>query len=234
MNPINPQHYTQIVFFTGAGMSAESGIPTYRGVGGVWKKYNFKEYACEEAFQRDSEKVFEFHTIRRKKIGLCKPHTGYEIISGIQKKHISVSIITQNIDGLHQKSGSENVIELHGSLWRLRCIEEDIVLEASEENNESYSCRCGAKLRPDIIWFGDALNMKIVENAFDLSRQADLFIGIGTSGEVWPAAEIPYYAKENGSRMIEINPEKSMASHLYDDHIRKPSSKALLDLFGYS
>ena len=134
MNPINPSEYAQIVFFTGAGMSAESGIPTYRGAEGIWEKYNFEEYACETAFQRDHKKVLKFHEIRRRKVGVCKPHKGHEIISIIQKSHASVNIITQNIDGMHQKSGSENIIELHGSLWRLRCTEEDTVIEDFADN----------------------------------------------------------------------------------------------------
>ena len=212
-------------------MSVESGIPTYRGAGGMWDKYNFEEYACEEAFQRDPEKVLEFHEIRRQKVKVCKPHRGYEIISYIQKSHINVSIITQNIDGMHQKSGSENVIELHGSLWRLRCSKEGTVIEDYSGIYESYTCRCGANLRPDIVWFGNELNMNTVDKACESASQANLFISIGTSGEIWPAAGIPHYAKKNGARMIEINPEISMVSHLFDEHIRQPSSEALLNLF---
>ena len=102
-------------------MSSESGINTYRGSGGIWEKYNFEEYACEAAFERNPDKVLGFHEIRRRKVGDCNPHRGHKIISSIQQKHTNVSIITQNIDGMHQKSGSENVIELHGSLRRLRC-----------------------------------------------------------------------------------------------------------------
>ena len=231
MNPINLTNYAQIVFFTGAGMSAESGIPTYRGSKGMWEKYNFKEYACNEAFQKAPSKVLKFHEIRRQKVGVCSPHKGHEIISCIEKKHTNVCIITQNIDGMHQKSGSENVIELHGSLWRLRCPEDNTIIEDSTDKYESYTCQCGVILRPDIVWFGDMLNMKTVDRACELSSQADLFISIGTSGEVWPAADIPYYAKKNGARMIEINIEVSKASHLYEEHIRQRSSEALLDLF---
>ena len=115
LNSIKPSDYPQIVFFTGAGMSAESGIPTYQGAGGVWERYNFEEYACESAFKSDPEKVLKFHEIRRRNIEVCKPHIGHEIISNLQKSHTSVTIITQNIDGMHQKSGSGRVIELHGS-----------------------------------------------------------------------------------------------------------------------
>ena len=231
LNSINLSDYAQIVFFTGAGMSAESGIPTYQGEGGVWEKYNFEEYACESAFKKDPEKVLKFHEIRRQNIDVCKPHIGHDIISNLQKIHTSVTIITQNIDGMHQKSGSEKVIELHGSLWQLRCTDEGTVIEDSPAKYISYTCQCGAYLRPNIVWFGDKLNNKIVDKAYEKVSQADLFISIGTSGGVWPAADIPHYAKENGSRMIEINPAKSIASYLYNEQIRTLSSEALLDLF---
>ncbi len=102
MKTINPSNYAQIVFFTGAGMSAESGIPIYRGPNGMWEKYNFEEYACEAAFQRNPNKVLKFHEIRRKSVEICNPHRGHKIISNIQKIHTNVSIITQNIDGIHQ------------------------------------------------------------------------------------------------------------------------------------
>ena len=212
-------------------MSAESGIPIYRGRGGVWENYNWQEYACESAFQRNPQKVLNFHEIRRSKIGLCKPHVGYDIISQIQKNRTGVSIITQNIDGLHQKSGSTNVIELHGSIWRLRCPKDNILIEDMADKYASHTCRCGGNLRPDIVWFGDALNMQTINTAYELASMANLFISIGTSGEVLPAAGIPYYARDNGAWMIEINPFSSTASDLYNKKIRESSSEALLNLF---
>ena len=109
-------------------MSVECGIPTYRGRGGIWDKYKWEEVACQSAFERDPNNVLKFHELRRRKVKKCKPHAGHSIISNLQKSHSNVTVITQNIDGMHQKSGSRNVIELHGSLWILRCPYEDTVI----------------------------------------------------------------------------------------------------------
>jgi NAD-dependent deacetylase len=231
LNSINPSDYARIVFFTGAGMSAESGIPTYRGEGGIWEEYNWEEVACEEAFQNDPKKVLEFHEIRREKVFTSTPHAGHKMISNLQKKHNNVVIITQNIDGMHQLSGNTNVIELHGSIWRLRCLCDRVVINDRGRKYKCMKCDCGAWLRPDIVWFGDHLNSSIVQQAIETSGEGDLFISIGTSGGVWPAAGIPKFARENGAYMIEINLEDTVSTHLFDEKIYKPSSTALTELF---
>ncbi len=228
---LNPEDFQRIVFFTGAGISAECGVPTYRGKGGIWNEYNWEEVACQSAFDIDPEGVLCFHELRRRSVQNCKPHAGHAIISNLQKSHDNVTIITQNIDGMHQKAGNKNVLELHGSLWRLRCPVDGVLFNDRGRKYKTMKCECGVWLRPDIIWFGDNLDRLTVEQAFDISGKADLFISIGTSGEVWPASRIPQIAFENGSRMIEINPEETEASHLYDERIRKPSSIALAELF---
>ena len=113
--------YERIVFFTGAGLSAESGIPTYRGSGGLWHQYNYEDYACQRAFDRDPENVWDFHDKRREAIGATEPNEGHKIIADVQKKKPGTWIVTQNIDGLHQRAGAVDIIELHGSIWRVRC-----------------------------------------------------------------------------------------------------------------
>lgn len=228
---INPNDYGRIVFFTGAGMSAESGVPTYRGRGGIWHHYNYEDYACESAFNRDPEKVLKFHEIRREAVLGCNPHLGHMIISQLEKSHPHVTIVTQNIDGMHQRAGSRNVIELHGSLWRVRCpshgIREDI-----SETYQTYKCReCNCWLRPDIVWFGDMLNREIIRSAMTAIAACDLFIGIGTSGVVYPAAGFPSIARENDALCIEINPEATPMSDNYHRHIRASAGRALTDLF---
>ena len=115
------ENYNRIVFFTGAGMSAESGVPTYRGRGGIWNEYKWEEYACESAFMVNPEAVLDFHELRRIEALKCNPHKGHEIISQLQNKHSNTHIVTQNNDGMHQRADSKNVIELHGSIWRMRC-----------------------------------------------------------------------------------------------------------------
>ena len=229
--PLNPEDYKRIVFFTGAGMSAECGVPTYRGKGGIWDKYNWEEVACQSAFERNPEDVLQFHELRRRNVQKCKPHAGHAIISNLQKSHSNVVVITQNIDGMHQLSGSEYVIELHGSLWRLRCLQEGKIIEDRGKYYNSKRCDCGAWLRPDIIWFGDNLNRLTVEQAYESSGKADLFISIGTSGQVWPAAGIPRIARKNSAFMIEINPEETEVSYMFEEHIRELSSTALRKLF---
>lgn len=227
---INPGDFEQIVFFTGAGMSAESGVPTYRGSGGVWHQYNWEEYACQRAFDRDPEKVLKFHELRRKAVLECEPHVGHFIISELEKHHPHITVVTQNIDGMHQRAGSKSVVELHGSLWQMRCSQHGITNVAGE-SYKNFTCEaCNRWLRPDIVWFEDMLNQEVVQNAIKAIGSCGLFISIGTSAVVYPAAGFPTIAKDNGAFCIEINPESSPLSHIYDQNIREPASKALSDL----
>ena len=229
---ISLEHYHKIIFFTGAGMSAESGVPTYRGRGGIWNEYKWEEYACQNAFNKNPEFVLDFHQLRRIEALKCNPHQGHNIISNIENLKKNTFIITQNIDGMHQRANSKNVIELHGSLWRLRCEKEGIVIEDKMDGKFSKTiCECGEWLRPDIIWFEDMLKEDIIAQANQKIIESDLFISIGTSGMVWPAASFPSLAKSSGSFCIEINPEETELSKLYDQVIRLPASDALDQFF---
>ena len=231
MQTINPDEYQYIVIFTGAGMSAESGVPTYRGRGGVWSEYRWEECACQEAFDRDPQKVLEFHELRRQAVLECQPHDGHFAIAQLEKRHPKVVIVTQNIDGIHQRAGSENVVELHGSLWRLRCPMHGIT-EDLGERYKSYKCEhCGSWLRPDIVWFRDMLDEYNMSQAIFALRKCDLFISIGTSAVVYPAAGFPKIAKEFGAKCIEINPEQTEMSFMYDISIQSTAGKALPRLF---
>ncbi len=224
--------YKCIVFFTGAGISAESGIPTYRGSGGVWKKYNYQDYACAEAFYRDPEKVWDFHDQRRAMIKSCEPNLAHKIIAKLQQQRPQTSVITQNIDGLHQRAGARRVIELHGSIWRLRPPESGgRVVENFETPLKERKCGENAWWRPDIIWFGDALHQETIDLALTALKKCDLLISIGTSAVVYPAARMPEIAIDNGAGTIEINPEKTPISHLFQRSIRDSASQALSSLF---
>ena len=161
----------------------------------------------------------------------CNPHLEYEIISKLQKKHDNISIITQNIDGMHQRSNSTNVIELHGSLWRLRCPSEGINFEDSCKKFKTKKCKCGAWLRPDIIWFGDSLKEETIHSARKACHSCDLFISIGTSGVVYPVASLPVFAKANGALMIEINPVETDSSYLFKEKVRETSLNGIKLLF---
>lgn len=229
---INVNKFERIVFFTGAGMSAESGVPTYRGEGGIWHEYKWQEYACQDAWEKNPEKVFDFHDLRREEALKCFPHKGHEIITDVQNSHPDVSIVTQNIDGIHQRAGTENVIELHGSIWRVRCENEGWIKEDLAEGPfANRTCNCGAWLRPDIIWFSDMLNQAVLQKADEAISNCDLFISIGTSGVVWPAAGYPHLAKSSGALCIEVNPKPSELSDIYDFNYRGKAGDVLPKLF---
>ena len=213
-------------------MSAESGVPTYRGRGGIWNQYKWENYACQTAFERDPEGVLEFHELRRIEALKCQPHGGHTIITDVQNDNSDTIVITQNIDGMHQRAKSKNVIELHGSLWRMRCESEKILKKDLDRGKyQTRKCDCGNWLRPDIIWFQDMLNDKTVLEATQAIVSCDLFISIGPSAVVWPAAGYPKLAKNSGAFCVEINPEATELSGLYDQTIRMPASAGLEHLF---
>ena len=228
---IRLKDYQRIVFFTGAGLSAESGIPTYRGAGGIWHEYNYEEYACQRAFDRDPDKVWDFHDLRRQKIGACDPNEGHAIIAEVQREIAGTRIVTQNIDGLHQRAGSREVVELHGSIWRVRCTRTGEIVEDFEVPIASRRSPAGGWWRPDIVWFEDSLDHDTIAAAQDAIAGCDLLISIGTSGVVFPAAQLPRIALQSGATLVEINPEETVVSSWYQHHLRGPASQMLTDLW---
>jgi len=226
---VDLRKYKKVIFFTGAGASAESGIPTFRGKGGVWEKYDYKRYACQTAFDRDPELVWEFNNKRREVVAGCDPNDGHKFIAQLEKElpgNIEeVIVITQNIDGLHQRAGSKRIYELHGSLWKVR---HDPTGEVIENHDVPMDAKRpdGAYWRPDIVWFGDNLP-DYIEEAMHHTKTCDIFISIGTSGVVWPAAGFPLAAKKQGAYTIEINPQETELSPYFDKCMRGPSSVML-------
>lgn len=233
MTPIDLDAFQHVVFFTGAGMSAECGVPTYRGSGGIWKEYRYEDYACQRAFDADPVKVLDFHEMRRAKVLSCEPHAGHHHLARLQAAFPqNVEVITQNIDGMFQRAGVRVAAELHGSLWRLRCARHG--LRADEERGafrERRCVQCGEWLRPDITWFEDNVDADVFAQAAELVAAADLFVSVGTSGAVWPAAGFAQQARRRGALMIEINPEDNEASSLYDRQVRMAASAAIPRLF---
>jgi len=220
--------YEKIVFFTGAGMSAESGIHTYRGEGGIWDSYKWRDVACQKAFETDPRRVLDFHEKRRMEALEGTPHNGHQIIKNLENELGQVDIITQNIDGMHQRAHSKNILELHGSLWRLRCDEDNSTINDLE--NYKYvkrMCKCGSWLRPNIVWFEDSLDQKIMNRAAAIISDCDLFVSIGTSGLVWPAAGYINLAKNSGALCVDINPEEGNFNGVFDVKIRDIASKGL-------
>lgn len=224
--------YETILFFTGAGVSAESGVPTYRGAGGVWKEYDYHRFACQEAFDEDPERVWEFHNYRRELVGKCQPNAAHELIARLQRERgpEQVRIVTQNIDGLHQLAGAQEVFELHGSLWRVRC---DACGRKRDDRSVPFTDRrCGADgsagtWRPDITWFGDALDQEVFGAAVQAALKARLIVTIGTSGVVYPAAQIPLLGRRSGAVLVEVNPEETELSGAHDHCLRGSASEVL-------
>jgi len=219
--------FERIVFFTGAGLSAESGIPTYRGQGGVWHQYDYRQFACQPAFERDPEKVWDFHDVRRAAVGKCEPNTGHRVIAEVQRAKPATAIVTQNIDGLHARAGGRDVIELHGSLWRVRCDRERTVRDDTSVPMTPRKCACGAYLRPDIVWFGDMLDQQVMSRAIAALESADLIVSIGTSGVVYPAADLPRIAVRGGATSVEINLDDTPVSDMFEYRLRGPASEML-------
>jgi NAD-dependent deacetylase len=223
--------FNRIVFFTGAGMSAESGVPTYRGAGGIWKEYDYRRYACQDAFNRDPAAVWEFHNYRRRLVAACAPNLGHRIIARAGQRETRVTVVTQNIDGLHALAGSRDILELHGNLWRVRCDTCGVKQQDPHEPREQLRCDgCGGWWRPDIVWFGDFLNDATLHSAKQLISSCDLFVSVGTSAVVYPAAHLPEYARAGKALRVEINPDETPASDLYDVHLRGPATEMLTRL----
>jgi NAD-dependent deacetylase len=228
METVELAKYRSVVFFTGAGMSAESGVPVYLGRGGIWRQYNYEDYACQRAFDRDPQKVLDFHEVRRTHVLACEPHAGHRHIARLQQVHPDVHVITQNTDGMFQRAGVRVDAELHGSLWRMRCERHGVREDLGGGTYATRTCEeCGATLRPDIVWFEDMVNPVPFETAHKVIRNCDLFIAVGTSAVVYPAAGLPHIARNAGATMIEVNPEETEMSSLYQRQTRAPASVAI-------
>ncbi|MDB5969781.1 MAG: polymerase subunit sigma [Hydrocarboniphaga sp.] len=229
---ISISEHSSVVFFTGAGLSAESGVPTYRGAGGIWAQYRYEDYACQRAFDRDPQRVLHFHELRRASVLACAPHAGHAALAAMQAAHPRVQVVTQNIDGMLQRAGVRVDAELHGSMWRMRCTQHGIRDDFSGGAYASRKCEhCAAWLRPDITWFEDSIDEAVFARAGKLISECSLFVAVGTSAVVYPAAAFVPLAKRSGAQLVEINPETTEASSLFDRHIALPASQALTTLF---
>ncbi len=210
------------IALTGAGISAESGIPTFRGAQGLWSKYDPDEYAHISSFRRNPEKIW--HMLRELILVLkdAEPNPAHICLAELEKRGILKCVITQNVDGLHQKAGSKNVIEFHGTNSRLICLNcPDVVVDAySLDYKEFPRCpNCGSLLKPDVVFFGEPIPPDALARSFEEARKCDLCLVIGTSAVVYPAADIPFVAKRNGAKIVEINPETTGLTRSITDYI---------------
>jgi NAD-dependent deacetylase len=213
----------KIVVLTGAGISAESGIRTFRDSDGLWEEHRIEDVATFDAWQRNPGLVLDFYNQRRKQLYEVKPNKGHNALVELEKK-FDVRIITQNVDDLHEQAGSRNVLHLHGELKKVRSTVDDTLIYELEgwELKKGDFCEKGSQLRPHIVWFGEAVPM--IEKAMELSAQADIFIVIGTSLNVYPAAGLVYYIKP-GTPVYLIDPQAEMLSGVKNlTVIREPAS----------
>ncbi|MDP9169218.1 MAG: NAD-dependent protein deacylase, partial [Acidobacteriota bacterium] len=195
---------SSVAVLTGAGVSAESGIPTFRSNGGFWQHHRFEDLATPAGFARDPKFVWTWYEERRRGIARALPNAGHEALAKMEKRVAAFTLITQNIDGLHDLAGSQNLIKLHGDIWNVRCLKCGLErADRSEFNDLPPRCHCGGMLRPGVVWFGEELPPDSIERAAAAVKAADVLIVAGTSAQVYPAAGLIPIA----NTVIEINPE---------------------------
>ncbi len=222
-----------VAVLTGAGVSAESGVPTFRdALTGLWAQFNPEELATPQAFRRNPKLVWDWYAARREMIQRVAPNAGHRALAEMERRVPRFTLITQNIDSLHQRAGSRRVLELHGSISRVKCFrEETMIAQWKEEGLVPPRCpNCGSYLRPDVVWFGEMLPADAMEEATEAVQTCDLFFSIGTSGVVEPAASLSYAALENGALVVEVNPERTPLSAHAAFHLAGPSGRILPEL----
>ncbi|MEO2068011.1 MAG: NAD-dependent deacylase [Desulfurobacteriaceae bacterium] len=247
----------KVVVLTGAGISAESGIPTFRGKDGLWNKYDPTELATFEAFSEDPLKVWKWYLWRMELIAKALPNAGHKSLVEFEKLFDEFSLITQNVDGLHKVAGSKKILELHGNIFEGKCRYcgkkysedefsslfpfankkflknlsksefKDRILNGLKEEDLPKCKNCGELVGPGVVWFGESLDEYILERAFKVSEEADVFFSVGTSALVQPAASLPLIAKRKGAILIEINPQETPISS-YCDFVFRESAKEIL------
>ena len=223
---------TKVVVLTGAGISAESGVPTFRGEDGLWKKFRPEELATFDAFMANPELVWEWYEYRRKIIEEIKPNPAHLALVEFQNHFEEFDLITQNVDGLHNQAGSKNVVELHGNIKRNKCIRCGAQYETLEKTIKGIppKCPCGGNVRPDVVWFGEMLPQDALNYAFKVSSDCDLFFSVGTSAVVHPAASLPLIAKRSGAYVVEVNIEPTEISHVIDESLIGKAGKIMPQL----
>jgi NAD-dependent deacetylase len=221
-----------IAVLTGAGVSAESGVPTFRGAGGLWRRHRAESLATPEAFARDPKLVWEWYDWRRGVLADVIPNPGHYALAELERRCPNFTLITQNVDGLHELAGSGNVLRVHGSIWMLRCLD----CGREEENRRSPlgklppRCECGGMLRPGVVWFGESLPSEVWKRAEAAARSCELLLVIGTSAVVYPAAGLSRLAKSSGARVVEINIAETPLSRDIDEFLLGPSGELLPQL----
>lgn len=207
-----------LLVITGAGISAESGIPTFRGADGLWQNYRAEELATPWAFERDPATVWRWYDWRRGIIGNAQPNRGHTAIKALEDIFENFFLITQNVDGLHARTGIKNMVEIHGNLWRVRCMRDRRTSMLMDYPLKTIPpvCECGGLLRPDVVWFGESIPGEYLNKSYQVINMCDTLIVAGTSGAVYPVASFPQMVKDNGGFVIEVNVEQTPISQIAD------------------
>ena len=211
-----------VAVLTGAGISAESGVPTFRGPGGLWRNFRPEDLATPQAFERNPQLVWEWYDWRRSLIAKAEPNAGHRALVQLEQQKRSFWLVTQNVDGLHDRAGNRRISKLHGDIWTVRCLG---CGKASRNDQVPLTtlpprCECGGMLRPGVVWFGEMLPQQALEQAYFAAQRAQVFLVLGTSSLVYPAAALPRVALDRGARVIEINLEPTELSSLAQVSLR--------------
>jgi NAD-dependent deacetylase len=220
----------RVAALTGAGISAESGVPTFREAqSGLWSRYSPQELATPDAFRRDPRLVWEWYAWRRELTASAHPNPGHLALVEMERRIQHFTLITQNVDGLHRRAGSQKILELHGNIQRIKCMDEGRLVERWKDDGQipPHCPDCGGMLRPDVVWFGENLPVEALQSAWDAAEAAEIFFSIGTSTIVEPAASLPFVAQQHGAVVVEVNIHETPLTHLATYSMKGPSGLVL-------
>ena len=220
-----------VCVLTGAGVSAESGVPTFREAqSGLWEQYDPLDLATPEAFLRDPELIWRWYRWRRKLVARAEPNPGHTALAKLAEFVPQLTLVTQNVDGLHQRAGSHDVIEFHGNLFEDRCVAEDRVVDCDTDSGVPTCPGCGSNVRPGVVWFGEAIPEQALHQSFVAAADCDVFLSIGTSSLVYPAAGLAGVANNKNAVTVEVNPNPTEMSSEFDHAIACNAGVALPEL----
>jgi len=225
--------HPRIVVFTGAGVSAESGLATFRGVGGLWADFDPATLATPEAFAREPKRVWDWYVSRYLGVSDSAPNAAHRAIARLEESFPSLLVVTQNIDRMHQRAGSRKVLELHGNIWNARCnacgreVDMATLIDIADPCGDAPRCGCGGRMRPSVVWFGERLPEAVFEEAAEAATACEIFITVGTSATVYPAAGLIELAARRGAFVVEVNREETPLSHLAGRSYRDPAGEVL-------